>query len=82
MERQADRGIESQETDREGADIHGGRQRNKQLERQTGVETGRHRDRESRDRQRGADIHGGRQTNKQLERQTDVETGRQRDRES
>ena len=23
MERQADRGIESQETDREGADIHG-----------------------------------------------------------
>ena len=28
----SDRGIESQETDREGADIHGGRQRNKQLE--------------------------------------------------
>ena len=82
MERQAHRGIESQETDREGADIHGGRQRNKQLERQTDGETGTQRDRQSRDRQRGGIHTWGRQRNKQLERQADGETGTQRDRES
>ena len=52
-DRWRDRQAESRETDREGADIHGGRQRNKQLERQTDGETGRQRDRQSRDRQRG-----------------------------
>ena len=65
MERQADSEIDSQETDREGADIHGGRQRNKQLERQTDGETGRQRDRESRDKQRG-----GRHTWGQTKKQT------------
>ena len=70
MERQADRGIESQETDRERADIHGDRQRNKQLERQTDGETGRQGDRESRDRQRGG-RHTWGQTKKQIARETD-----------
>ena len=69
MERQEDTGIESQETDREGAYIHGGRQRNKQLERQTDGETGRQRDRESRDRQRGG-RHTWGQTKKQKARET------------
>ena len=77
MERQEDRGIESQETDREGADIHGGRQRNKQLERQTYGETGRERDRQSRDRQRG-----GRHTWGQTKKQTARETDRWRDRQT
>ena len=77
MERQAHRGIESQETDREGADIHGGRQRNKQLERQTDGETGTQRDRESRDRQRGC-----RHTWGQTKKQTARETDRWRDRQT
>ena len=70
MERQEDKGIDSQETDTEGADTHGGRQRNKQLERQTDGETGRQRDRESRDRQRGG-RHTWGQTKKQTARETD-----------
>ena len=75
MERQEDRGIESRETDREGADIHEGRKRNKKLETQADVETGRQRDRESRDRQRG-----GRHTWGQTKKQTARESGRWRDR--
>ena len=78
MERQADRGIDSQETDREGAYIYGGRQRNKQLERQSDGETGRQRDRESRDRQRG-DRHTWGQTKKQTARETDIWRDRQRE---
>ena len=77
MERQAHRGIESRETDREVADIHGGRQRNKHLERQTYGETGRERDRQSSDRQRG-----GRHTWGQTKKQTARETDRWRDRKT
>ena len=75
MEKQADRGIESQETDREGADIHGGRQRNKQLERQTDGETGRQRDRESRDRtERGQTYMGAdKETKSWRDRQMEIQ---------
>ena len=57
-----------------------GAEKKKQLERQTDGETGRKRDRQSKDSQRGGRHTWGRQTNKQLERQTDGETGRQRER--
>ena len=77
MERQEDRGIESQETDRDRADIHGDRQRNKQLEVQTDGETGRQRDIQSRDRQRGS-----RHTWGQTKKQTARETDRWRDRQT